>query len=76
MHIGDLMQNGGPFILYWNQNHFVVLYKISCNGTRFHVADPGKGLIVYDNHDFIKHWIGPSIDNNEKGIAMYLEPTD
>ena len=30
-----------PCILHWNQNHFVVLYKIKKN--RFYIADPGKG---------------------------------
>ncbi len=34
-----------PCILHWNQNHFVVLYKVSTNGKKFYVADPGKGKI-------------------------------
>lgn len=33
-----------PCILHWNQNHFVVLYKISKEKS-FYVADPGKGKI-------------------------------
>lgn len=33
-----------PCILHWNQNHFVVLYRISKNGKKFYIADPGKGL--------------------------------
>ena len=31
-----------PCILHWNQNHFVVLYKVK-NGKKFYVADPRKG---------------------------------
>ncbi|MDE5874538.1 MAG: peptidase domain-containing ABC transporter, partial [Muribaculaceae bacterium] len=27
-----------PAILQWNQNHFVVLHKVSRNGRRFHIA--------------------------------------
>lgn len=76
LHINDLIKSNGPFILYWNQNHFVVLHKISHNGKRFHIADPGKGNIVYDIDDFLKHWIGSDAEDNPKGIAMYLEPTD
>jgi ATP-binding cassette subfamily B protein len=75
MSLDDLIKNGGPFILYWNQNHFVVLYKISNDGKKFYIADPGKGHIVYDVNDFVKCWIGLS-SYNMKGIAMYLEPTD
>ena len=36
-----------PCILHWNQNHFVVLYKIR-KGKIFYIADPGKGLIKYN----------------------------
>jgi ATP-binding cassette, subfamily B, bacterial len=45
-----------PCILHWNQNHFVVLYKIK-KGKLFHIADPGKGKIVYDKTEFLNHWI-------------------
>lgn len=30
-------------VLHWNQNHFVVLYKVDCKGRFFWIADPGKG---------------------------------
>ena len=36
-----------PCILHWNQNHFVVLYKVK-KGKKFYVADPGKGLVTYN----------------------------
>ena len=32
-----------PCILHWNQNHFVVLYKVK-KGKKFYVADPGMGV--------------------------------
>ena len=65
-----------PFscILHWNQNHFVVLYKIK-NGNTFYIADPGKGLVKYNLEEFKKHWISTTADGEEKGIAMFLEPT-
>ena len=60
-------------ILHWNQNHFVVLYKIKKN--RFYIADPAKGLVKYNLEEFKKHWVSTQSDGEEKGIAMFLEPT-
>lgn len=63
-----------PCILHWNQNHFVVLYKVK-KGEIFYVADPAKGLVKYNIEDFKKHWISTHSSGEEKGIAMFLEPT-
>lgn len=62
-----------PAILYWNQNHFVVLYKIK-NSKKFYIADPGKGLIKYTVNEFIEHWNSIESAGQDKGIAMFLEP--
>lgn len=61
-----------PCILHWNQNHFVILYKIK-KGRKFYIADPGKGLITYTTEEFKQHWI--EMGRDEKGIALFLEPT-
>lgn len=63
-----------PCILHWNQNHFVVLYKVK-KGKTFYIADPGKGLVKYNLEEFKKHWVSTQSDGDEKGIAMFLEPT-
>ena len=63
-----------PCILHWNQNHFVVLYKVK-KGKTFYIADPAKGLVKYNLEEFKKHWICTLSDGEEKGIAMFLEPT-
>ena len=63
-----------PCILHWNQNHFVVLYKVK-KGKNFYVADPGKGLVVYKLEEFKQHWISTSSNGEDKGIAMFLETT-
>lgn len=73
LSIEDLIENNGPAILHWDQKHFVVIHKISRRGEFFHIADPGKGNIIYDRKDFIKHWIGEQ--KQAQGIAMYFEPT-
>ena len=62
-----------PCILHWDQNHFVVLYKLSKNN--YYIADPGKGLVRYSNEDFSSHWISTISNGVEKGIGMLLEPT-
>lgn len=63
-----------PCILHWNQNHFVVLYKVKKRKT-FYIADPGKGLVKYSLEELKKHWISTQSNNEEKGIAMFIEPT-
>ena len=63
-----------PCILHWNQNHFVVLYKVK-KGKKFYVADPGKGLVTYGLEEFKQHWISTKSNDEDKGIAMFLETT-
>lgn len=71
----ELLKTEMPCILHWNQNHFVVLYKVSKDGNKFYVADPGKGKIRYSRQEFEKHWVSTQSDGTGKGIAMFLEPT-
>lgn len=62
-----------PCIIHWNQNHFVVVYKIQ--GKKVFVADPGKGLITYTREAFCDHWISTSTKGEDKGVALLMEPT-
>lgn len=63
-----------PCILHWNNNHYVVLYKIKKN--KFNIADPAHGLLEYNEEEFLKFWIGNNVTNEtEEGIALLLEPT-
>lgn len=64
-----------PCILYWNQKHFVVLYKIRGNRL-FYIADPGKGLLRYSIDEFKKNWINIQYKGEEKGVAMTLFPNE
>lgn len=70
-----LINNNNPCILHWNQNHFVVLYKIR-KGKRFYIADPGKGIITYSLEDFKKHWVSTTDNGTERGIVMFLKPME
>ncbi|MHA7825547.1 peptidase domain-containing ABC transporter [Chryseobacterium arthrosphaerae] len=65
-----------PCILHWNQNHFVVLYKIHKNRitgkVTYKIADPGHGFISLSAEKFKKAWLS----DNEKGIALFLAPEE
>ena len=63
-----------PCILHWNENHFVVLYKIK-NENIFYVADPAKGLVTYNLEKFKQHWISTKTNDEDKGIVMFFETT-
>ena len=68
-----------PCIVHWNQNHFVVVYKIKKHRKgkyTIHIADPGKGLVTYTKEEFCEHWISTQTNGEEKGIALLLEPTE
>ena len=65
-----------PCILHWEQNHFVVLYKISksifSNQPIFHIADPAHGKIKLTQDIFEKSWLS----DGDKGVALFLNPTE
>lgn len=75
--VEQLEQVDLPSIIFWNQNHFVVLYKINKRkkGNIYYVADPGKGKNVYTEGEFKKGWLNTQSQREEKGIAMFFEPT-
>ncbi len=58
----------GPTILLWNDNHFVVLYKIK--GDKFYIADPGNFKVKLDYDSFKKQWYA----SKEKGLLLLLVP--
>jgi len=62
-----------PAILHWNQNHFVVLYKIK-KGI-YYIADPGKGLIQFTLAELKLRWLSAFNTNEQYGIALSLSPT-
>lgn len=72
--IQELRECPLPAILHWNQNHFIVLYKIKNN--KFYIADPSKGKLVLNETEFRQHFISLTSDNKEKGLAMFFEPTE
>lgn len=73
----DLVENVPlPCILHWNQNHFVVCYRIrkTRKGIRFYIADPGSQLVVYDEKTFAKCWLSIKGEVVCRGVLLALEP--
>ena len=62
-----------PCIVHWNQQHFVVVYKITKK--QVWVADPGAGMLKYTREEFCHCWISTQIDGEDIGVALLLEPT-
>ena len=62
-----------PAILHWHQNHFVVLYKTGKK--KVVIADPKDGIITLSLNDFKQFWISDSINGQQEGIALLLEPS-
>ena len=80
-----------PCIVFWNQSHFVVVYKIKKSffeslRSRFlrtrksqlliQVADPAHGLLTYSKQEFIDNWIGKhATETTEEGSNTSLFKT-
>ena len=54
-----------PCILHFEENHFVVLYKVKNN--KFYIADPSKGKYTLSKLGFSEKW--------KTNMVLLLEPT-
>lgn len=66
-----------PCILHWNQNHFVVCYKIEKKRKgkyNIYISDPASQRLCYTKEEFLKCWLSTRSDNIDKGAALLLEP--
>ena len=57
-----------PCILYWNQNHFVVLYEWGRKWVK--IADPAVGKRKISKEELRRYWMG----DGEEGVVLLLEP--
>lgn len=64
-----------PAILHWEQNHFVVLYKVSWNRIkkewRYYIANPAYGKHSFTEKELKEYWL-----NGDKGVVIAIEPTE
>lgn len=70
---GRLREAPLPCIVHWNQQHFVVVYKM--DGRQVWVADPGAGKLRYTRAEFCRCWLSSKKDGLDTGVALLLEPT-
>jgi len=73
-----------PCIAHWNQNHFVVVYKIKkhrlsplrggIKGGVVYVADPARGLVEYNREEFMRCWGVTKVEGKDCGTALVLQP--
>lgn len=59
-----------PAIVFWNDNHFVVVY--AANKRYVRVSDPAKGRVKYTHEQFRKGWYPKG---EKQGKLLAVEPT-
>lgn len=72
----DLLENELPCILFWNNNHFVVLYKVGHD--KYTIGDPASGMRKFtkaevEEFTFVKRR-GTKYDHG--AFALLLEPEE
>jgi ATP-binding cassette subfamily B protein len=69
----QLFQAPKPCVVHWDQEHFVVVYKLRKG--KVYMADPAFGLVEYSEAEFKKHWLATVRHGEEKGICLLFDPT-
>lgn len=62
-----------PCVIYWNQVHFVVVYKVK--GEKVYIADPAEGKVTYSKKDFLQRWLNEKEEGLGTGIVLLLHTT-
>lgn len=63
-----------PCIVHWQQNHFIVVNRIS--GKKVWVSDPAIGRLKMTTEEFIRGWHSGSDSSKPSGMALFLEPAE
>lgn len=69
----QLSQAPKPCVVHWDQDHFVVVYKLKKG--KVYVADPAFGLVEYSETEFKKHWLATVRNGEQKGICLLFDPS-
>lgn len=75
---GNMSDLPMPCIIHWNQNHFIVVYricKLKKGEYKIYVADPAIGLLSYNKTEFLKFWQSTERNGDLMGHVLLLEPT-
>ena len=71
--LAQLENSSLPCILHWNQNHFVVLYKIKDD--KFYISDPVGGKYIAKKDEFLRYWVSSKYNDVDVGTVLLIEPT-
>lgn len=61
-----------PCILYWNQQHFVVCYRIK--NRKYYIADPAGKRLIYNEDELGHCWFSTALEGKDIGAVLLLEP--
>lgn len=61
-----------PAVAFWQQRHFVVIYKLMRKYV--YIADPLSGLLKYKTEEFLAGWLRTSDQQGMIGTLLLLEP--
>ncbi len=61
-----------PCIVHWQQNHFIVVNRIT--GMKVWVSDPAIGRIRMTRDEFLRGWATGETGDDPSGMALLLEP--
>lgn len=64
-----------PVIIHWNNNHFVLLYRVRKNSKNelvYYVADPSNGKMKFSQEEFSLNWLM----GKQCGLVIFLKPTE
>lgn len=62
-----------PCIAHWEQDHFVVVYKLQ--NRKVFVANPEVGKLELEEEEFLNGWISDVVNTEPQGILLLLETT-
>jgi ATP-binding cassette, subfamily B, bacterial len=62
-----------PCVAHWQQDHFVVVYRVA--DKKVFVADPKIGKIQLGEQEFLNGWISDVVNTEPQGILLLLETT-
>lgn len=63
-----------PCIIWWQQEHYVIVYKVTRK--KIFVADPTYGKISYTKEEFLSGWGKIKENGEELGVCLILDPTN
>lgn len=65
-----------PCILHWNQNHFIICYRVKKKrkGAIYYISDPAQGKYYLNEEELSKGWIAIKQAGKERGSALLLSP--